>query len=238
VSIEPQNPANDVPGKLGLIQQAAKLLWVPSKPAETKRSGWPTRIMALVGVSLPIAGFLAILCYTGFHASYGIAAITALAAGAMGLVLGLLFGVPRAVSSGEYRQNPPKYQDQSATDTPGSGGNGSPAQGTGTATTKKTDNESANASTLPRRYSTSTNLAEVSDWLTKLLLGAGLVSLTRLGGPIGHLIDSVALGMSKGGGGSSNVFAGSILIGYAAIGFLDGYMVTTLWYESELNRHG
>ena len=40
-------------------------------------------------------------------------------------------------------------------------------------------------------FSPSTNLAEISDWLTKLLLGAGLVSLSRLGGPIGRLIDDV-----------------------------------------------
>jgi hypothetical protein len=46
-----------------------------------------------------------------------------------------------------------------------------------------------------RMFSPSTNLAEISDWLTKLLLGAGLVSLTHLGGPIGRLIDNVAGGL-------------------------------------------
>ena len=46
------------------------------------------------------------------------------------------------------------------------------------------------------RFATSTNLAEVSDWLTKLLLGAGLVSLTKIGAPLGHLIDTVAAGLT------------------------------------------
>jgi hypothetical protein len=40
----------------------------------------------------------------------------------------------------------------------------------------------------------------VSDWLTKLLLGAGLVQLTRLGAPISQLIDSVAAGLAPAAG--------------------------------------
>ena len=47
-----------------------------------------------------------------------------------------------------------------------------------------------------RMFSPSTNLAEISDWLTKLLLGAGLVSLSHLGAPVGRLIDSVAGGFT------------------------------------------
>src|SRR6266702_6733481 len=44
-------------------------------------------------------------------------------------------------------------------------------------------------------FSPSTNLAEISDWLTKLLLGAGLVSLSRLGAPVSKLISDVAGGL-------------------------------------------
>ena len=43
--------------------------------------------------------------------------------------------------------------------------------------------------------SPNTNLGEISDWITKLLLGAGLVSLSHLGGPVGRLIDNVASGL-------------------------------------------
>ena len=46
-------------------------------------------------------------------------------------------------------------------------------------------------------YTPSSNLAEVSDWLTKLLLGAGLVQLTRLGVPISGLIDNIAAGSTS-----------------------------------------
>ena len=90
-------------------------------------------------------------------------------------------------------------------------------------------------------YVPSTNLAEVSDWLTKLLLGAGLVQLTHLGEPISHLIDSIAAGLTPATAPSipssaAKVIAGSILFGYAAIGLLNAYVVTTVWYQQKLSN--
>ena len=92
-----------------------------------------------------------------------------------------------------------------------------------------------------RRFSPSTNLAEISDWLTKLLLGAGLVSLSRLGAPIGRLIDDVAGGLH---GVTSNpaiiqaakVTAGTIMIAFAVLGLLVGYIVTSTWYERRIEK--
>lgn len=83
------------------------------------------------------------------------------------------------------------------------------------------------------------NLAEVSDWLTKLLLGAGLVQLTHLGAPIGSLIDHVAIGLQNpsvtgGPTPSAEVMAGLIIFGYAVLGLLEGYVVTSVWYPKKL----
>jgi Putative Ig domain len=85
-------------------------------------------------------------------------------------------------------------------------------------------------------YAPSSNLAEVSDWLTKLLLGAGLVQLTRLGAPISHLINKVAAGLhtTTAYSGPATVLAGAIMFGYVTIGLLDGYVVTTIWYQKKL----
>jgi hypothetical protein len=89
-------------------------------------------------------------------------------------------------------------------------------------------------------YSPSSNLAEVSDWLTKLLLGAGLVQLTRLAAPISHLIDNIAAGLTAttatGTSSAAKVMAGSILFGYTVIGLLDAYVVTTVWYQNKLEE--
>jgi hypothetical protein len=90
-------------------------------------------------------------------------------------------------------------------------------------------------------FSPSTNLAEISDWLTKLLLGAGLVSLSHLGGPIGTLIDDVAGGLH---GLTSNsaiiqaakVTAGGVMIAFAVLGILVSYIVTSTWYQVRLER--
>jgi hypothetical protein len=87
-------------------------------------------------------------------------------------------------------------------------------------------------------YSPSTNLPDVSDWLTKLLLGAGLVQLTHLGPPVADLIDHVAKGMSADAASadSAKVLAGAIVFGYTGIGLIAGYVVTAVWYLRKLNR--
>jgi uncharacterized integral membrane protein len=83
------------------------------------------------------------------------------------------------------------------------------------------------------------NLAEISDWLTKLLLGAGLVQLTHLGGPISSLIGHAAIGLQNPGPGGAatagaKVMAGLIILGYAVFGLLEGYLVTSVWYPRKL----
>ena len=90
-------------------------------------------------------------------------------------------------------------------------------------------------------FSPSSNLAEISDWLTKLLLGAGLVSLSRLGGPIGRLIDDVAGGLHGVTSDeaiiqAAKVTAGAIMIAFAVLGLLVGYIVTSTWYERRLEN--
>ena len=82
------------------------------------------------------------------------------------------------------------------------------------------------------------NLAEVSDWLTKLLLGAGLVQLTRLGAPVAQLIDNIAAGLHSTAASASGakVAAGAILFGYTITGILVRYVVTTLWYQKRITN--
>ncbi len=182
----------------------------------------PSTLISSVGILIPLAGTIAILIYTGPNGAFGVAMLTAISSGAVGLLLGLLFGVPRQVSSGAIRQ-----AGTSTADTVGA------AQGNANQSLT-TDQARSQAS----RFATSTNLAEVSDWLTKLLLGAGLVSLTKIGAPLGHLIDTVAAGLTVATSPSSSakLVAGAILFGYGALGFLIGYLVTTIWYQRELEK--
>ncbi len=90
-------------------------------------------------------------------------------------------------------------------------------------------------------FSPSSNLAEISDWLTKLLLGAGLVSLSHLGGPVGRLIDNVAGGLHGTPSDpatiqAAKVIAGTVMIAFTVLRVLVGYIVTSTWYEKKINE--
>lgn len=172
--------------------------------------GHITTWLAFLGIAAPVGGTAWIAVYAfstqGSHATYlGVGVLTSLAAFVVGCFVGFLLGIPRAVSSGELRQN------QSAAAAAGSSGLGA-----------------------------SSNLAEISDWLTKLVLGAGLVELTRLGGPVASLIDNVAAGLHSAGASAASVqtakvMAGAIIFGYVIMGLLDGYIVTTTWYQAKVD---
>jgi hypothetical protein len=173
--------------------------------------------LAVLALGVPMFGSLWIVIYAfgtpGPHWSYlGIAMSTAVAAFLSGCFVGFLFGIPRVVSSGQLRHDTAQFRRDKGSGVPTPSSN---------------------------LYIPSSNLAEVSDWLTKLLLGAGLVQLTRLGVPISHLIDSVAAGLAPataagGTNSAAKVMAGAILFGYVAIGMLDAYVVTTVWYQNKL----
>jgi len=169
----------------------------------------------VISILLPILGVVGIGLYAGWGHQFGVGILTAASATAVGLLFGLLFGVPRFVSSGQLRLTAKQTSQQGA----------SPAT--------SSESTPTGATVAP-----SSNLAEISDWLTKLLLGAGLVSLTRLGTPLAHLVDSVGAGLSPNGvaTGSSKVVGAAIMFGFTALGFLYGYMLTTTWYRVELGK--
>lgn len=73
---------------------------------------------------------------------------------------------------------------------------------------------------------TNSNLDQVSDWLTKILIGLGLVELGRIADGIGNLGDSMAAAL--GGGAGAKALALSVLIYSAIDGFLLGYLWTRI----------
>jgi hypothetical protein len=153
----------------------------------------------------------------------GVGWLAACAAYGMGGLAGLVVGIPKFISSGALRHDIETGQVLR-------GPAGATSAGSG----------AAGAQDQVSRFAPSSNLAEISDWLTKLLLGAGLVELTRLGHPLGQLIDSVAggLGSATSSADPARVVAATILFTYLALGFLDAYVVTTLWYGKHLQQLG
>lgn len=75
-------------------------------------------------------------------------------------------------------------------------------------------------------YQPNTNLTQVSDWLTKIIIGVGLVQFGQLTRTIGDLGDELA--SSLGGDPSGKPFAIALVVGFFVIGFLVGYLYTRL----------
>jgi hypothetical protein len=84
------------------------------------------------------------------------------------------------------------------------------------------------------RYAPNTNLTQVSDWLTKIIIGLGLVQFGKLLDAIGDVGD--ALAPSLGGEPSGRSFAIAVVVGYAVIGFLVGYLYTRLRLQASFRR--
>lgn len=70
---------------------------------------------------------------------------------------------------------------------------------------------------------TNTNLDQISDWLTKILVGLGLVQFGKIVHGINGLATSLAPGLGEGAG--AQPFAVGLLV-YAAV---DGFLIGYLW---------
>jgi hypothetical protein len=77
---------------------------------------------------------------------------------------------------------------------------------------------------VAERYAVNTNLEQISDWLTKILVGVGLVQLTQVPKGFGQLSNMLAPGL--GGTSSSPMIAGLVMTLFASLGFFLGYLLT------------
>jgi hypothetical protein len=79
-----------------------------------------------------------------------------------------------------------------------------------------------------------TNLVQVSDWLTKIIVGISLVNLRT----ISHGVDQAAQAVSNSMDTPAQYypFAYSIIVYYAIIGFIFAYIITTLAMSDAMRR--
>lgn len=80
------------------------------------------------------------------------------------------------------------------------------------------------------RYGANTSLEQISDWLTKILVGVGLTQLTELPGALESY--SQFVGQSLPGVSGGHVFVGAETLYFAICGFLASY----LWTRLELGK--
>lgn len=137
---------------------------------------------------------------------FGIGLAVASAATVCGALLGFLFGIPRSLQG-----NMAGAQGDTAHPPSGSA----------------TSSGGPSAATL---YGANTSLEQISDWLTKILVGIGLTQLTQLPSALQSYSEFVGRALPNVAGGA--VFVGAETLYFAICGFLASY----LWTRLELGK--
>jgi len=139
----------------------------------------------------------------------------AAAAGLVGALLGLLFGVPRSLSQTTLPAQPPA--------------------GGGTSDTAQPQS----AAQMSEGYGGNSNLEQISDWLTKIIVGATLVQAGTLYDRFRGLARSLGNGLcgcDTASCGAATAFAGGLLASFGAWGFFLGYLLTRRVLPALLRR--
>lgn len=84
------------------------------------------------------------------------------------------------------------------------------------------------------RQQVNTNLEQISDWLTKIIVGIGLIELRRLPEFLNRSSAFIANGL--GATGDNQPVAAAIIIYFGIIGFLGGYTVTRIYLAGAFKR--
>jgi len=174
------------------------------------------RLIWLMGGGLAGVAFYAVQFWSiREFASVASAGILIAGASALGgALVGFLFGIPRTLQEGR----PAEPQ----------GGNGH-AEGSAAGGGQKGGAGAGGAD-----YRTNTSLEQISDWLTKILVGVGLTQIASLPGRIQALSEYAAKGLGDCEGAAA--MAGATMIYYSVCGFLFAYLWTRLFLTGELRR--
>lgn len=175
----------------------------------------PVYLLALMAL-----GLILIIIYglTGQSFGWSAIAVGTLSAGSAALVgglLGFLFGIPRTLQAGP----PLKGASASEPDVP-----------------DQSPDRASVHSASSANYVPNTNLEQISDWLTKILVGVGLTQVHAIYGKTAEVAGFLGLTLSNGSNETGRVFGWSIIIFYSVSGFLLGYLWTRLYLPGALHE--
>jgi hypothetical protein len=169
----------------------------PPKGDPLTESREPLLVLAVVMVVGLVSAVVYASQLTTEQGAFAVAGVAVLLAGASALtggMLGFLFGVPRTLQQ----------------------------EGSNSAT--KAGATAADTGSAEHRidYRVNTNLEQISDWLTKILVGVGLTQIPAIRDGVRSLTVFAAQGL--GPQGQSQVFAFALLSYFTVLGFLFGYL--------------
>lgn len=153
----------------------------------------------------------------------GVATIVAGASLLFGGLLGFLFGIPRTGEATRQQSQEQNKQSQEQNNQ-----NSSPDN------TK--NSESADAGNA---IQANTNLEDISDWLTKILVGVGLTQIGEISQAIAQLIDWLAPGFSDGTPEQlaiSKGFTLALFVYFNIAGFFIGFLWARLYLPSQFRQ--
>jgi hypothetical protein len=164
-----------------------------------------------VGVVLLTAGVLAVLVFSvqasGFKQALSFIAFGLALSGAsllVGGLIGFLFGIPRKLQE----QPDPKEKDEGS--------------------------EGREVAAQRSLYGGNTNLEQISDWLTKILVGVGLTQIAGIGTAISNARAFAQAGF--GGLPASGEFGTALILHFLVSGFLVGYLWTRIYLGRALTE--
>ena len=184
-------------------------------------------VLPYILLSILLAGALAVLCGALFPPYYHAvpALLWSLGFCVSGMLLGFLFGIPRSLPSGTV--NMPPAEERS---------NGKRRSGDEPAAMEA----AAGASNTiflgtPSPMEINSNLVEVSDWLTKIIVGVGLIELKSLPataqGVAAFIAPSLAIAPD-----TAKAVVGGVMLFFSVHGFLIGYLLTRIYLSIMIKR--
>jgi hypothetical protein len=164
---------------------------------------------------LAIVGVAALMAWAGRTQAFAFGLLVMGGAGLVGGILGLLFGIPKSVS--DPASVPP-------------------------ATVRSSDAAFSSGIDAEQRsrYTVNTNLEQISDWLTKIIVGVGLTQIATIRDHLEKLAGYFGKGFVTGTPPTASVaepvVAAAIILYGATGGFLAGYLFTRIFLPGAFDR--
>jgi hypothetical protein len=86
------------------------------------------------------------------------------------------------------------------------------------------------------RMQVNTNLTEISDWLTKIIVGLGLIQLSKISFYLNKAAYTLAQNMNISNPDKDKAFALALILCFSILGFLFGYLSTRLFLQGAFSR--
>lgn len=172
---------------------------------------YDTRPVLIIGAVITVAEFTGIALILGFSLAtddwvkvFTTTTMIAMAVLITGVAIGFLFGIPRTI---QEKHDAPNLRPESAEI--------HKPEGT-------------------RRYKVNTNLEQVSDWLTKILVGVGLTQFREIKTAMDDLLNRFSADLPSLQNAKPLMTATIVL--YLILGFLGGYALTRLYLSSKISQ--